>query len=1605
MISTPQDAGFVTESPAQSFSYGLTVARPGRWYTLPIHSTDTLTVSGIDDFGHNNVIPISALLTTAVVIVLSKYLDVDSVGIWVSLYDRAHARPLILDVSPARQIKEVIDDAMLQLRITAAEGEQSAILTNVRPLPVVAAFTRATTNGCDSWQGASIHPEEAIIGIECVDRATSQEIQIHLREGAHGPWQGEQFAGHLGRVVKHWFQDPQRRIESLTLLDEVATEALTEGARGELRDYPLDQSVVDIFNTQAGRTPDKIALIGEDKGGSSVRMTYGEARALMDRMAGRLLNSGVSSGRVVGVLMTRSIIAPIAVLSIWRAGGIYLPLDPAYPPEYTRFVLENASASVLMIDDSVANHVIPSSVRIVKACDMENDLVVAPEFPDVASSEPAILMYTSGSTGRPKGVVHCRMQVINRLFWMWETYPFRVGDVLAQRCPITVMPSIWELLGGLLAGTPTAVIPDRAIRDPIALVRFLVHHRVSFITLTPTLLKLMLEARMRCDSWPGTLRLIVIGGETQAEGLYNEFRRLFPYVTMVEDFGATEVNTVLHMPLPPDLRTRFSSTGYRPIANVQAVLLDSRMHLTPLGVEGELCVAGPCVALGYLNLPEIAGARFVTLQLSCDSPGVRFYRTGDMGYRTPDGTIHMTGRRDDQVKINGMRVELGGIGRAIAGHQAIAECAVTATQDATGRTQLEATLVARTGQVADETAIRSFLGERLPEFMIPRKIVWTKALPRRPNGKLDRLALNRAHTPTQSRRQASEPIGDAQSDVAIAIRQYAARLAGVDSETLNPQSTFRDCGLDSVAIIELADLLSRALRRPVTPTSIFDYPTVARLAEFLAPSTGSLRGGEIPPGTAQSERSPAKTSERDLASRFADVAIIGMSGRFPGAEDVNQLWHNLCSGMNSISTTAPGRWEPEAVYDPDRSQKRRSYSKWGGFLLGADEFDPTFFGLSKVDAQSMDPQQRLSMMESWRALEDAGYTGIRLREATVGIFVGARESDYGSVIGKASRPPDASTLLGNDISLIASRIAYFCDLKGPSLVVDTACSSGLVAVHLACRSLVEGECTVALVGAVCVTNDPDFFVATSKLNVFSPTGKCRAFDAAADGFVHGEGVCFVVLKPLAAAITDHDNILAVILGSAMNQDGKTNGITAPSGAAQAALQENLYRKHGIDPETIGYVEAHGTGTPLGDPIEVLALARSFGRFTARRQFCAIGSIKTNIGHLTAAAGIAGLIKAVLCVRHGLLVPSLNYVTANPLIDFATTPFYVSTLRCVWQMPKGQPRRAAVNAFGIGGTNAHCVIEQAPELPEHDDNARPAYLVPVTAPTVHAAFRLVKALHVWIRHEGAQHQLRDVSYSMMVGRQVFEAGVVIVSVSMDDLQNTLGALLAGKCLSVAKEMAPSKRSTYLTKSDVFVTDPRLDAEIRSLIQADIVKTDSAGEYGSCISRIAELMTAGASADWRRIYVGETPHQLSLPGYVFQKERYWLDANPAIMATAPVFATQSPVDVSRAVVDEAATLLGLSPNEICHDRSLAEYGFDSIRAISLKYTIETLVDHAIPLDWLVGSASIQTILDRIGHGGLLLTAFIRGELDLENTTDDDLDELIRQMAAHEGTAHAQ
>ncbi|WDD90503.1 SDR family NAD(P)-dependent oxidoreductase (plasmid) [Burkholderia sp. FERM BP-3421] len=746
----------------------------------------------------------------------------------------------------------------------------------------------------------------------------------------------------------------------------------------------------------------------------------------------------------------------------------------------------------------------------------------------------------------------------------------------------------------------------------------------------------------------------------------------------------------------------------------------------------------------------------------------------------------------------------------------------------------------------------------------------------------------------------------------------------LDVTEIDPRTSFVDMGLDSVTAITWSKALTVAHGVEVRPTDLYRYPTLdalvvhlsraPRIAPVRAATSASMTEGPAGSPVTRGQRGPAAAPPpmpaaplRDASRERVDIAIIGMAGRFPGAADLDAFWRNLVEGRDSIVEVPPHRWSLDRYYDPNPQSKGKTYSRWIGLLDDADAFDAEFFGISPREAEHMDPQQRVFMENCWHAIEHAGYNPFNLATRRTGLFVGCATGDYAD-LGQRDEA-NAQSFMGGASSILSARMPYFLNLDGPCLAIDTACSSALVAVNEACNSLLLGNCDFAIAGGVCVMAGPTLHILSSKAGMLSPTGRCRTFDEAADGFVPGEGVGTVLLRRLDDALAAGDTIHGVIRGWGINQDGRTNGITAPNPDAQRRLATGIYRRFGIDPKRITLAEAHGTGTRLGDPIEVRALTDAFHEFDVGNAYCAIGSVKSNVGHLALAAGIAGLLKVVLSLRHRTIPPTLHCDTVNEHIDFARSPFHVPRVAQAWSAADGEPRMACVSSFGFSGTNAHLVVEEAHAVapPAIGDQSAREHLVVLSARRPESLRAAAKRLRDALAAQdaaGSAPRLIDVAYTLHTGRATFRHRLAIVASSLDGLIERLDGWLASGPDDQAGVHDGTAPTSHSAEHSARVAQALADGDPRAAAALWVVGGEAGGET--------------------RAFDGLSPRRIALPGYVFVTSRYWVGGAPlAAGAPRPAASESQATSIARGSGKRIA-VVGAGPAGLVMAKSLLEEG---------------------------------------------------------------------------------
>jgi phthiocerol/phenolphthiocerol synthesis type-I polyketide synthase A len=716
---------------------------------------------------------------------------------------------------------------------------------------------------------------------------------------------------------------------------------------------------------------------------------------------------------------------------------------------------------------------------------------------------------------------------------------------------------------------------------------------------------------------------------------------------------------------------------------------------------------------------------------------------------------------------------------------------------------------------------------------------------------------------------------------------FLQRLVGArlhrPARDIDPSSPYYELGLKSADMLELVVEIEGELDMALPPTLLFEYTTIDELAAHLAERSEPIA------------RSPrvAVRAVQDVVGRRdpveprgdpADVAIIGIAIRCPNARTVEEYWDNLATGRDCITEIPPTRWDVGRHYHADKRRLETSYSKWGGFIDGVDEFDPLLFRISPNDAALIDPQQRLFLQSVWTVFEATGYTRRRLRDvyqSRVGVYVGAMYQHYSMIPTDVVR--QSATALSS-YSAIANRVSQFFGLSGPSISVDTMCSSSTVAIHLACRDLLSDDCRLAVAGGVNISIHPRKYVGLAQAQLLA-SSPFRGPFADGDGFVPGEAVGVVLLKPLARAIADGDTVLAVIKATATNHCGQGNGVAVPHVDAERELIEETLRRAGVDARTVTYVEAAATGAAAADAVEMAALQRAFAPATSDVGFCAIGSVKSSIGHAEAASGTTQIIKVVLQLQHGLLAPAIKTEPANPAIAFDGTPFYVERNLTPWMRPvvatDGQeqqwPRRALINSFGAGGSNASVLIEEyaGPPVPaapaESEDQTE---LVLFSAADGERLQMLVQQMMCFLRSR-QELRLRDIAYTLQCGREPLPARVAFIASDRRQLLDSMNAYLAGSEPAAESDMTPT-----MYRGDV-VHDR---TELRTLGSGAVGEAVVQLLLGSRdLPKLALLWTRGVEVAWEAL-PREDARIVTLPTYPFKRQRYWLPPADDTRATS-------------------------------------------------------------------------------------------------------------------------
>jgi polyketide synthase PksJ len=1011
------------------------------------------------------------------------------------------------------------------------------------------------------------------------------------------------------------------------------------------RYHESEKTLIDLFQEQVSLHPDEIALVVTGK-----EFSYKELDEESNQFANYLRNKyDLKREDIVALKLERNKWMIIAILGVLKASCAYLPIDPSYPQDRIDFI-ETDCASKVVVDGLF----IEEFQKCMPSISSERlELLSSP-------TDLAYVIYTSGSTGQPKGVLVEHRNVV-RLVDNPDYIRCETGDAFLALSNFAFDGAVFDLFMPLLNGGKIILSDKKITLDLDKFNQIIEVAEIQSFFITTVLFNALVEAEL---SNLKRLKYILFGGEQVSVQHVRDFKKRYPEVNLVHVYGPTE-NTVFSTAYPVENIPAKDQTTVpigKAIKGSKCYILGESKEILPAGAVGEIYVGGAGVGRGYHNRPELTKERFIK---NPHIPEEIIYRTGDMGRWLSNGSIEFMGRTDDQVKIRGHRIELGEIEHVLRDIKGIETVAVLVEENSDK--ELVAYVVQNVTRNSKE--LKKELGEVLPAYMIPERFVFLKTMPITANGKIDKNAL-----PKCENQEVNEIQLIPKGELEIKLREILASVLGRNEESIGVDDNFFELGANSMKLIRLLRLVNAEFNAQLNIVTLFEYPTIQGVASYINGREESSEDEEF----------------MELNQFGSDIAIVGMSGKFSKSSDIRDFWEKLTIGQEMVHFYSDDELEALGI---DVSNLSSKFVNIDTSVESGGYFDYKFFGYSYEEAQIMNPQTRMMHQQVWLALEDANI--VTEKNNNVGLFLSAGESFYWHAHSLLNPDDKINPFFQSQLSdsaFIHTLISYNLNLKGPSLNIDTACSSSLVAIHLACKSLLANECNAAIAGGVRLDSDQEIGYVYETGMIGAKDGHCKPFDANSSGTIRGNGAAVVVLKRLEEAVRENDNIYAIIKSTAINNDGKDKvGYTAPSVMGQSSVIRRALRLANVAPEEISYVEAHGTATKIGDPIEVESLNKAFNYNTNHK--CAIGSVKSNIGHMGYAAGVAGVIKTALSLQNKLIPASLHFESPNPDIKFEQGPFVVNSALSEWKPKNGETLKAGVSSFGIGGTNAHAVMEE------------------------------------------------------------------------------------------------------------------------------------------------------------------------------------------------------------------------------------------------------------------------------------------------------------------------
>ncbi|MER8062298.1 MULTISPECIES: beta-ketoacyl synthase N-terminal-like domain-containing protein [unclassified Streptomyces] len=1239
---------------------------------------------------------------------------------------------------------------------------------------------------------------------------SSDEQGIHLSfdSATHvlSPEALSALAANFRRMARFMTADPHRPVARCDLsrpLEPVAEGAAPAARTGE----GLGAALV----LAARRNADRVAVVDDHHS-----LTYGELLGAADRLA-RDLSPDATPGRPgtapLGVFLERSAAVPVAYLTALALRRTFVPMDPRLPDARLAYMAAAAEPGVILVDAATrdrAARLFPGIPRReVDGAPAPSDGPHSDDFLPAAPADPdrtAYVMFTSGSTGNPKGVAVSEGNLANFLHSVRQDPSMGPDDRIVALTPIGFDISLLEILLPLLCGARLRMLGDEDRSSGALLAERIDTAGATVVQATPSTWRILKAAGWRARR-PMTL---LCGGEALDRDLAEYL--LSQSAAVYNMYGPTEATIWASW-------QRVTDAGHihlgEPAPGTRYYVVDADGRSVAPGMRGELMIAGDCVAQGYLNAPATAFGHL--------PDGTPSYRTGDLvRHEGPDRLTYVS-RKDDQRKVNGHRIELDEVAAAVTARMPSAT--VVAVVRPEPEPHLRCFVWLPAGESFDAAVVRERCRETLPYYMVPQAVHRLTRIPLTSNGKTDVKKLSEAPLSsldlypldeTPERPSDAPPPGAAgDPDLLTELRRLVAGELGLPEPDADRPLGYQ--GVTSLGYNILAARIGERYGVTVHAHDFYRMNTLRGVAETVA-RLSEGRSEARPEARPASGTRPGSAAGRPGTD--GRLAIVGLSAVLPGGPDPDAFWRTLLDGRDCVTVAPAGRGLP---------------GEFAGFLPGVQGFDARFFSISPREASWMDPRQRLLLQSAWHTLEDAGYAPSELSGSRTGCYIAATGNDYALLQARADARQIPYSLVGHSLSLIANRMSSWFDWHGPSAVLDTACSGSLVALVRACRDLRAGVCDAALVGGVNLIIDSQINEGLHAARFLSPEHRCAAFDAGADGYVRGEGYGTFLVKRLADALADGDDIRAVVESVAENHGGRANSLTAPNPNAQYRLLLDAYTPE-LAART-GYIETHGTGTALGDAIEIDALKRAWRHLVPRpaRGRVRLGAVKSHIGHLEPAAGVASLTKVIKAFEHRTLPANLHFQDPNPGIALEDGPFEVVRKTVPWGGDGGE-LVAGISSFGFGGSNAHVVLSAPPGPAARRPVLPGPRLVPLSARTPQALRRLTAGLLGHIERSGppTDHDLLDLSYTLC-------------------RREPLASRLAW-CPSSGEELLHALRTAGEP-----CHAPRAERE--------------GGAWQATPESARERFLAGGPVDRQALFASDAPRRLRLPGYPFEETDLW------------------------------------------------------------------------------------------------------------------------------------